>query len=276
MKSEGRWILLVPLVCLAVGAWYVTADRSDVKVAFERAQGFWRDGKYADAAQAYLELEAAYPASRFAPESLWEAGNIYYYNLDDVANALNCYERVIRDYPACRWVAGSRLRLAEIFEIELNEPGNALRYLNEALAQLVDEPTRHDIQFKVAEIHFKLNEFGLAYEEFSHLARDEGIGLHRVHQAKLRLGTIHQIRREHEAAIRSFLEVLTAGPCGDCRLHAQLSLVESYEVLDRLSEAIEIAREIRSEDYPEEMRQQLLKRLLEKKKYYEPGLWGGL
>lgn len=275
MKSDGRWVLLLPLLFLAIGAWYVTADRSDVKVNFERAQGLWREGKYHDAVQAYLWIEKMYPTSRFGPESLWEAGNLYYYNLDDLANALNCYERVIRDYPDSRWTLGSRLRLAEIFELELNEPGNALRHLNEALAQVTSEPQRFDIQFRVAEIHFKLSELGLAYEEFSRLARAEGAEPHRVHQSMLRLGAIQQIRREHDAAIRTFSEVLADDPCGDCRLQAQLSLVESYEVLDQIREAIGVAEQIRDEDYPEEMRLRLLNRLREKRKYYEPSLLEG-
>lgn len=275
-RAEGRWILLAPVLCLAIGAWYFKADRSDVKVSFERAQGLWREGRFQEAVQAYLKIEKEYPTTRFAPESLWEAGTIYYYSLDDPPSALECFERVVRDYPASRWAGGSRLRIAEIYEMELNEPNHALRWLNEALSEPNPAQAREEIQFRIAEIHFRLNEFGLAFEEFGRLARGEAQDPHRRHLAKLRLGVIHQIRREQEAASRVFVEVLEDEPCGACRLHAQLSLIESYEVLDRLPEAIEVARQIREDDYPEALKQQLLQRLLEKRKYYEPGLWGGL
>ncbi len=276
MKAEGRWILLVPVLCLAIGAWYFTADRSDVKVSFERAKSLWREGRFHEAVQAYLRIEQEYPTTRFAAESLWEAGTIYYYSLDDPANALVCFERVIRDYPSSRWVGASRLRLADIYELELDEPASALRWLNEALADPESARLRDEIEFRIGQIHFKLNEFGLAFEEFDRVARTQPQGSHLGHQARLRLGVIHQIRREHEAAISRLREVLADEPCGDCRLHAQLSLIESYEMLDRLPEAIEVARQIREDDYPDELRQQLLQRLLEKRKYYEPNLWGGL
>ena len=91
-------------------------------------------------------------------------------------------------------------------------------------------------------------------------------------QAKLRIASVFQLRGEHGRAVETFRHVLNDNGCDHCRLQGQLGLIESYEHLDRLPEAIEIAESISEAEYPAPMREQLLGRLTEKRKYYEPSL----
>jgi tetratricopeptide (TPR) repeat protein len=275
-RTDGRWVLLVPVLCFVAGSWYFTRDRTDLRVSFERAREEWRSARYEEAIAAYLAIQENHPESGFAPECLWETATIFYYNLYDISNAMHYFYRLIAEYPESPRALEGHLRLAEIFELELNESLNALDHWNQALAGPLEETKRWEVKFRVADTYFKLEEFDLASEAFKLMIAAEGADKHLVQRSQLRLAAIHQVQRRFEESIDAYNEALRSTPCADCRLQAQLGLVESYEVLDRLSEAIETARAISSDEYPPERREELLRRLLEKRKYYEPGLWGGL
>jgi TolA-binding protein len=274
-RVEGRWVLLLPILSFVIGSWYFRSDRSDLKVAMERARDSWRSGAYEEAIQAYLALQSRHPDGEFAPDCLWEAATIYYYNLYDISNAMHYFERLIAEYPQSRQALQSHLKLAEIFDLELNELGSAVDHWEQALQGDLDPETRREVEFKVADAHFRSGRFADAYEEFEKIAASKHADKHTRNEAKLRLGAILQLRKDYPGSIEQFQQVLSSVPCSDCRLQAQLSLIESYEFLDRLPEAIETVKNISPDDYPSEKRQELLDRLLAKRKYYEPGLWNG-
>ncbi|MFZ0430698.1 MAG: tetratricopeptide repeat protein [Acidobacteriota bacterium] len=274
-RIEGRWVLLLPILSFVIGSWYFQSDRADLKVALERARESWRSGAYDEAIGAYLSLQSRYPNSEFAPDCLWEVATIYYYNLYDISNAMHFFERLITEYPQSREALDSHLKLAEIFNLELNELGSAIDHWEQALRGDLDPGTRREIEFKVADAHFRSGRFDEAFEEFEKIAASKGADLHTIEEARLRMAAILQLRKDYQGSIDKFQEVLGSNPCADCRLQAQLGLIESYEFLDRLPEAIETVKNISADDYPAERRQELLDRLLAKRKYYEPGLWDG-
>ena len=61
--------------------------------------------------------------------------------------------------------------------------------------------------------------------------------------------------------------------CLDSVLQAKLLLIESYEVEDRLNEAIAVAESISESEVPDERKKEILDRLLEKRQYYNLELW---
>jgi tetratricopeptide (TPR) repeat protein len=141
----------------------------------------------------------------------------------------------------------------------------------EALDKDIDDALRREVSFKLAEACFKTNDFQDALRRYNLVAAD-GQDRHLKDQSYIRIGSIFQLQGEHDKAIRAFANVLDETDCPHCRLQAQLGLIESYEHLDRLPEAIEIAEQISDAEYPTAMREELLGRLTEKRKYYEPSL----
>ncbi len=267
-KIDGRWVLLLPILSFVVGTWYFRSDRSDVKVAMERARDFWRSGAYEEAIEAYTNLQSRNPSSELAPECLWEIATIYYYNLYDISNAMHYFERVVDEYPRSRLCLESHLKLAEIFERELNEPNSAVHQWEDALKLGMDADEEHEIEFKIADAQFKMNELDEAYAGFEQLAQGEDTGHHLAQQSRVRMGILLELSKDYEGAIRQFTGILAAGPCKDCRLQAQLELIECYEALDRLGDAIEAAKNISPQDYPSDKRGEILDRLTAKRRYY--------
>lgn len=274
MREANRWVLLLPFISFAIAAWLFVGSEVEARAQFERAKESWRLGRYSEAVEIYRGFLERYQNSEYAPEAVWETATIYYYNLHDINGALRHFENLIAKYPKSPWAAKSHLKLAEIYDRELNELPNALEHWNGAVetGALSQEELR-EVRFQIADARFKVSEFDLALDEFKRIIEeDEG---HLAEQARVRIGTILRIRKQFRDANRVFSEILAATECANCRLQAQLGLIESLEFLNQLPEAIEVARSIDTQVYPPEMRQELLDRLFEKRRYYEPGLWNG-
>lgn len=271
MKGQSRWILLVPIFCFVLAAQLFVRSENAARVLFARAQQEWRLGNFDQAIGQFEALREEHPRSEFAISALWEVATIYYFNKYDISSALYYFEELARLYPGHELAADSHLKAAEIFDVELNEIEKAIDHWETALKTGVDESLRREICFKLGDASFKTDQFDDALMRFTLVAAD-GQDRHLTAQAEIRIGSIFQLRGLHDKAAQYFRQVLGETDCDHCRLQAQLGLIDSYEHLDRLPQAIEIAEGISESDYPAPMREQLLGRLLEKRKYYEPSL----
>ncbi|HUG43437.1 MAG TPA: tetratricopeptide repeat protein [Acidobacteriota bacterium] len=273
MKANARWILAAPVVLLAGASWLYQQSENEARAHFSRAREQWRLGNYRQAIDRFDLLVEKFPDSRFADEALWEIGTIYYVNLHDVTQALFAFERLVAAFPESPLSVEGTLRIAEIFEVELGEIGPALEHWQAALTASKSPRQRLEIRLKIADAHFKQGDFETAFDAFTVISL-EGED-RQADQARLRLGNILQIQRDFEGSLQEFQTVLENNQSSELRLQAQLGMIESYERLDHLDRAIEIAESIDSPAYPRELKEDLMNRLLEKRRYYEPRLWTG-
>lgn len=271
MKGQGRWVLLVPFFCFAVAVQLFVQSENEARVLFTRAQNQWRLGNYEAAIEQFELLRKEHPKSDYALGALWEVATIHYFNRYDISNALYHFEKLATEHPESDRAADSHLKAAEIFEIELNEISKAIDHWEQALQTGLADSLSREVSFKLADASFKNDKFAEALLRF-YLVIADGQDQHLVNQSRIRIGSIFQLQEKHEKAAEFFGDVLAEGVCDHCRLQAQLGLIETYEHLDRLPEAIEVAESIHEEDYPAPMRDLLLARLSEKRKYYEPTL----
>jgi tetratricopeptide (TPR) repeat protein len=271
MKGSGRWILLVPFLCFAIAAQLFVQSENEARVLFSRAQKQWRLQNFDEAIRGFKAVRAKYPKSEYALTALWEIATIYYFNQYDISSALYYFEKLAKEYPESDRAADSHLKAAEILEVELNEISRAIDHWKIALQTSLDEDLRREIFFKLGDASFKTDNLEDALMRFALIVAD-GQNQHLVDQARIRIGSIFQLQNEHDRAAKTFDQVLEMTECSHCRLQAQLGLIESYEHLDRLPLAIEIAESIDEAEYPAPMRDRLLGRLSEKRKYYEPSL----
>jgi len=268
MKGQGRWILLVPFLCFAFAAQLVVHSENEARVLFERAQNQWRLRNFDEAVTQFETLCEEYPNSEYAVSALWEIATIHYFNRYDIGSALYYFEKLAAEHPDSDRAAESHLKAAEIFEVELNEISKAIDHWESALGLNLNENLRREVFFKLGDACFKTDNFDDALTRFALVIAD-GQDRHLVDQARLRIGSIFQLRSEHERAAAQFSQVVDVTECSHCRLQGQLGLIECYEHLDRLPQAIEIAESIEEAEYPATERDQLLGRLSEKRKYYE-------
>ncbi|MFQ5740884.1 MAG: tol-pal system YbgF family protein [Acidobacteriota bacterium] len=267
-------MLLPPFLVFAAGVFLYFETEHEVRAQFDRARQEWRTGHYREAARLYDSVYRHYPASGYGARALWELGTIHYVNWYQIDRALEDFQRLIEEYPGSPLVTPAYLRLAEIHAIGFQDLPQAIRYWKVLLTRRLPQDLRHQVLFKTGTALFKLGHFEEARQTLEQLVarRPED---HLAQEARLRIGTILQLGRQYRQSLNFFLPVLHNTTCSECRLQAQLGLIEDYEFLNDLPRAIEYAKAIHNKDYPFEMKQELLARLQKKRRYYEPRLWKG-
>jgi TolA-binding protein len=267
------WILPVPFLIFGVGAWLYFQTESEVAVQITRAQAHWREGAYRKAIKLYEAVYQHHPKSQYADDALWEMANVYYVNLYDADHALLYFRKLTAQYPDGPLAADAHLKLAEIYEVELGDLAQAAEHLDQALlAQNVSLDFRRSTLFKMAGVHVKMDQFEQALRKFQ-LVIGERPDDHLAQQARNRIGTIYQITNQYEKSLVFFGAVSKYTDCSECRVESHLGLIESYEFLGDLGKALETADSIPVQDFSQERKQELLKRLGDKSKYYLPKRW---
>ena len=240
---------------------------NEVVVQISRAQSQWREGNHHQAIKLYDAVHRNHSRSRFADDALWEIGTIYYVNFYNVDRALLFYRQLVSQYPDSSLAADAYLRLAEIYEVELTDLPQAIAYWSQILIREVPREMRRQVNFKMGNAYFKLNQFEEAAEKFQ-LLMEDGSNDQLAERARARAGTILQIQSQFEKSVDYFKKVLEGPECADCRRTARLGLIESYEFLGELAKAIEVAKTMPTSDYSTKDKEDLLKRLENKARYY--------
>lgn len=269
MKTKPSLVLSLPFLVFGSGVFLYRETQSEAHVQFVRAEEQWRSGNYREAIDLYEGVHKDHPKSRYADDALWEIATIQYVNFYQINRAVSYFQMLLDEYPTSPLVRDAQLRLAEIHEGELTDIPQAIHYWRLVLATEPPGEQRRQILFKMANAYFKINRFEKARERFGMLFEGGEVD-HFADQSRIRAGTILQILKEYASSTRCFREILSSSQCADCRIQARLGLIESYEFMGELGSAIETAQAIRDDEYPEAMKQDLLKRLQEKRKYYQP------
>lgn len=270
MNDKLGWVIPLPLFLFVASAWIFVQTENEVKVQIGRAQKQWRAGNYREAVELYESVYQGSPKSQYADDALWEAGSIYYVNFYDVDRALVSFHKLVTEYPGSPLVAESYLKLAQIHEVELADLPKAIACWNQVLSLVLARERRRQIHFYIGNAYFKLNQFGKALGEFEFLMSAEQVD-DITDQARARAGTIMQIQNRYEESVEYFSEVLEKTACSECRRTARLGLIESYEFLGELPKAIEVAHTLPTSEVSTQVKENLLKRLVEKARYYDPG-----
>lgn len=274
MKRTFDLVLLLPFLVFGTGVYLYVETQNEAHVQFLRAQEQWRNGNYNESTGLYRQVYTDYPRSRYADDALWEISSIHYVNFYDVNRTIFYLQKIISEYPESPRVRECKLRLAEIHEVELGDIPGAIEYWKEALSEESSIRRRNGILFRMANACFKINRFDEALEHFKRVLDSEP-GEHLREQSQVRVGTILQIRKQYPESVRYFQQAAAETECRDCRIQAQLGMIESYEFMDEMERAIQIAQAIDPEDYPAPMKDELLARLNEKTKYYGLKVWNG-
>jgi tetratricopeptide (TPR) repeat protein len=240
-----------------------TGCNSDSRQLFDRAQAQWREGNYDAAIELDRLLYERDPQGKLAPKALLNVGNISYLNLRKIKDAVDAYTKLIEEFPGRPEELKARLQLADIYENEIVDLTQAVAEYDRIL-EFPGLDDRLEIQFKRANVYFKMEDYNRALRELRRM-EEAGVTGHLSDQVFLKIGNIYQIQRKYEDAA-DYLARVEQSPCPECRRNAIVSLAETYEALYDIPHAIETIRKL--DHTPENDRQvaQEVARLTEKRR----------
>src|SRR5579863_1738983 len=147
--------LLLALAALAAGTMACTSDER-MHALSNKAKTLWEKGEYEDAAHAFVAVTEVAPDSALAEESLYWAGCLYQYYLNNPEEAARYYQQLTFHYPDGEYYTQAKKNLAELFERNPDTQYRALQIYRQLLhaPELVGEQER--IQFKIALINLQM------------------------------------------------------------------------------------------------------------------------
>ena len=265
----SRGVLGLPLLMLAFAVSLTKKSERQPISLLQKAQLLARSGNPQESARAYDSLVSRYPGTPAACRALWELASMEYSVIQDTEKAASQLHNLIHSCPGNRLVGEAMLMmLADIHEIDLRDLEQANQLRREYLEQTSDSARSNEALFKIGDVLFKQGRYLEAQTTFEHLLEldpEEEIAT----PANLRIGAILQVGQDYDRSIRYFEVVIAQSQSPEFRLQARLGLIESYEFLDRLSRALEVARGIRPDEYAPGLKNDILMRLRQKKLHFE-------
>ncbi|ALC14808.1 hypothetical protein DSOUD_0006 [Desulfuromonas soudanensis] len=244
-SKKHRWLvrgaacLLVLLIASGI-AYYFNIDKVLDK-DFARAEALVEEGEYQRAADSFRSLYDHHPGFARAPEALFQAGEIQNLYLKRYHEALLAYLLVEKDYPESVYFRRAQAQVADIYKNRLRDYSRAIV----AYQKLLDggAPNLDSVQYEVADIYFRMNNFEQARIEFESLLKNypESPLVPEVHY---RIGVAYSLEEAPAEAEEAFRAVIKEWPDSPYAVEARYGLAGVLEDQEQLRSALQVLEDL--------------------------------
>ncbi|MBI1747704.1 MAG: tetratricopeptide repeat protein [Acidobacteria bacterium] len=277
-KPLGRlryWTLAGALLLMLSVGWWAYSRTTDQDL-FLKAGKLVRAARYTEALALYERIFYSSSQAELAEQALFDAANICYFNLGERRRAIELYNRLIASFPNGCHAPQACFHLAKIFASDMGDLPRAIRAWEDGLKVRPDSPvvlsTEQYLEAlsNVADGYFSLNGFDEALAVYQRIA-DDYPGTHNANQSNLKIGIIFQTQGLYRTSLKPLKTAIKESQCDNCQFMAQTSLVEAYENLEELDEALQVVHAMAFLAGQEEYKQSELQRLQIKKRRLASG-----
>lgn len=260
------WIaggLAAGVIAAAAMAYVLRAGAGEEEL-YRAADAYWQQGKYSDAARCYERMIAQYPKGKLREKVLLDAAVTQYLYLRNIHRAVELYGIVLKESGNPNIRATARRNLGEIYLRDVGDHAMALEEFKALAEEARNDQERQEAGLLLAEVHFKRNELPKALAEYQRVTQASG-DPHLAAKAHLRIGSLHQLEHNFQAALPAYQKVLAETPCPECRHQAQMGLLDSLENLERFEEAMTVLNSMEGDAQMEAFKVSERRRIEEKK-----------
>jgi TolA-binding protein len=270
-SKKHRWLvrgtacLLTLLIAGGIG-YYLNIDKLLVK-DFARAEALVEQGEYQRAADSFRSLYDRHPGFARAPEALFQSGEIQNLYLKRYHEALLAYLLVEKDYPESEFFRRAQAQVADIYKNRLRDYSRSIV----AYQKLLDGGTQDldSVQYEVADIYFRLNNFEQARIEFESLLKNYPESS-LVPEVQYRIGVAYSLEEAPAEAEAAFRAVIKEWPDSSYAVEARYGLAAVLEDQEHLRLALQVLEDLQGV-YPNEealaqRTEQVRERIRKKKK----------
>ena len=244
-KTKKRYLVPLILVLMALvagGVWYSLNQEYFAVKKFARAEALLSEEKYADAAKAFHSLAKAHPDHARADEALFFVGELQHLYLKNDKEALLAYLLLDKNYPDSSLAMRAQRRAADIYMDRLEDLPRAVVIYQRLIDQGVAEGDQ--LQYRIAEAYFKLNNFEQARIEWENLLKlfpESSL----APEATYRIAVSLALQQDFPEAQRSFEKVFNTWPEHPYALEARFGLAAVLEEQEYLKAALEVLEQLR-------------------------------
>lgn len=210
---------------------------------FKRGEKEKASGRYEEAIKEYYQVIFHYEKSKFAPESLFQIGEINYKQLKNYKVSVDIFRRLIATYPWSEKCKVAQKYLADIYMYNLHDDKQAIVEYQKAIGYFAGEKESERFQYEIANAYFNLKNFEQQRVELKLL-------LSMFPETGLKGQVVYQIANSYYVegrladAIREYKEIIEQFPDTTYAVEATFQLAVCYEELEDLKGAITILKKI--------------------------------
>ena len=210
----------------------------------------WERGEFQEAARNFIALAEVYPESTLVEESLFWAGNLYQYFLNQPQLAERYYQRVLLEFPKGDFNHSSLENLALLYEANSKKRHRAI-LLYKNLIKTNELASRHDyFQFRIAQIYMTIGRYTLARYEFTRMIHDYPGSIY-TPEAYYLVGYSYYIQGQENMAQVAFRQISKDFSGTKTDIRAQLFMADILENQGKMDPALKIYKSLEGKvEYP--------------------------
>jgi len=235
MRLAG--LLLLALLAAAAAIYYSVTVNARLEADFAGAQARLEQGFYDRALDGFRDIYEEHPDFRLAPAALYSAAEVRETYQKSYQEAILMYLLVVRDYPQSEEALLAQRRVAEIYKNRLRDYGRAIVAYQKLLNREV--PDADQIQYRVADSYFRLNNFEQARIEFESL-RKSFPQSPLLPEVQYRIAVAYSLEGDGAEAEKAFRTVIETWPDDAFAAEASFGLATDLEERGELRAALKI------------------------------------
>jgi tol-pal system protein YbgF len=228
-----------------VGEQLSTALQPD-EILFWLAEGYYRMGRFAQAAQVYEQVLLRYPNSRRREEALYGTAWCAF-RTQQMERAAFWFERLLQEFPQSRYTVEALVRKADALYL-LKQYRQAAAAYWELAQRFPQAPEAEYAAYQYGYVLYRLREYPAAEQAFRYFVQTYPRSS-LAEEALYFLGWLSFQQQRYEEAIERFRNLVQANPAPALAARAWFAIGNSYYNMERWQEALEAYRTI-IERYP--------------------------
>jgi TolA-binding protein len=230
---------VVPALLAALLAFAAAGCASDGGAGrlSSKAKTLWEKGEYEEAARTFVALTEVAPDSSLTEESLFWAGCLYQYFLNNPAQATRYYQLLTLRYPDGEYYNLARKNLAEVFERDPNTIYRALQIYRQLLRTSELRAEHERMQLRIALLNLEMGRTEQARYELRTFLRNYPNSPDRA-QADYLAGFSFYLERRPQVALAVMRNTIRDFPDSPVAAQAQFFMADTLEEQGNLQEAL--------------------------------------
>ena len=229
----------VLLTAVLLGSGAGCASDGGAEQLSNKAKSLWEKGEFEEAARAFVALAEVAPDSSLTEESLFWAGCLYQYYLNNPGQATRYYQLLTLRYPDGQYYNQARKNLAEAFEQDPNTVYRAVQIYRQLLRAKELRAEYERLQLKIALLNMEMGRTEQARYELRTFLRSYPRSRDRA-QAYYLVGFSFYLERRPRVALAVMQRTVKEFPDSPVAAQAQFFMADTHEEQGDLQEALKL------------------------------------
>jgi len=157
MTNRNR--ILFFIVSLAWTLTILSCSQDPVESQYHRGQALFEKGEFSSAVEVFRKIATYTPDSSWAPEALYQSGQINYLYLKEYEKAVDDFAHLVYYYPRNKNAFDAQAKIVEIYVNKFDDHMQAIIELRKLIEKYPSHNEMDQYQYMLAQCYYQLRDF---------------------------------------------------------------------------------------------------------------------